>query len=447
MKSHYLEKIFYTQQPYRRLKIIVILLFLILFAIIWALTQGAKAESDTANTTATKEKNSCVECHTQMGEALAHPVEAMQKDVHAEHNLSCADCHGGDPTQFAPELAMNPRKGFIAKPKPKEMAAFCGKCHSDAEFMKKFNPTMRVDQEHEYATSVHGKRVQQGDEKPATCISCHGFHGIKAVNDATSPVYPLNVAATCSGCHANADYMRGYDIPTNQLEKYNHSVHAEALQKKQDLSAPTCNDCHGNHGAAPPGVSAVANVCGTCHSRQAEMFQKSPHNDAFANMGVAGCAVCHSNHEIQTPSDELIGTNDKSACVNCHTQGDAGFAAAATMRGMISELDEQIHDADGLLTKAAKAGMEVSRPQFELQETRNQLVNARVVVHSFSPTTLANAVSPAIESAKKQTEEGKQALVELRNRYKGLGLSLAFIFLAAMSVYLKIRQIENGKNK
>ena len=39
--------------------------------------------------------------------------------------------------------------------------------------MKRYNPALRVDQEAEYVTSVHGRKIAQGDQKPATCISCH----------------------------------------------------------------------------------------------------------------------------------------------------------------------------------------------------------------------------------------------------------------------------------
>ena len=88
-------------------------------------------------------------------------------------------------------------------------------------------------------------------------------------------------------------------LPTDQVAHYEKSVHAEALMKKNDLSAPTCNDCHGNHGASPPGVSSVANVCGTCHTRQAEMFRQSPHNASFQALGQGECVVCHQNHEIR----------------------------------------------------------------------------------------------------------------------------------------------------
>src|SRR5438128_511482 len=114
-------------------------------------------------------QNSCVTCHLQAGGDLAVPVEKVQNDVHGKHGLSCVSCHGGDTSDMDMDHSMDPRKGFI-KPTTRQVAAFCGKCHSNADTMKRFNPSLRVDQETLYLTSVHGKRVAEGDEQPATCI-------------------------------------------------------------------------------------------------------------------------------------------------------------------------------------------------------------------------------------------------------------------------------------
>ena len=65
--------------------------------------------------------------------------------------------------------------------------------------MKTYNPALRVDQEAEYRTSVHSKRIAEGDPRPATCISCHGSHDVRAVKDTSSPVYP-----TARGRHMRA---------------------------------------------------------------------------------------------------------------------------------------------------------------------------------------------------------------------------------------------------
>jgi nitrate/TMAO reductase-like tetraheme cytochrome c subunit len=390
-------------------------------------------------------KNSCVECHALMGEKLAAPISALQDDVHAKRGLSCAACHGGDPSQNDPGLAMSPRKGFVGKPKPRDVPAFCGKCHSNAEFMKTFNPSLRIDQEAEYQTSVHGKLIRQGDAKPATCISCHGYHGIRAVADSNAPVYPLKVAETCAKCHGDTEYMRPYSIPTDQAQKYSKSVHADALLKKQDLSAPSCNDCHGNHGATPPGVASVANVCGVCHTRQLDLFQKSPHKTPFEAAQMAACVVCHSNHEISHPSDEMIGTGEKSTCVRCHTEGDSGYETAAKMRAGIDGLAQHIGRAKTSLDSAAYAGMEVSKPLFDLKEAEDRLINARVVIHSFSPRELDTLLEPGLQVASKAQQAGEHALNDLQFRRKGLAASLSVILLSVIAIYLKIRQIDSRR--
>ena len=391
-------------------------------------------------------RNTCISCHLEAGDELAVPVNQFKDDVHARRGFSCVSCHGGDPAQDDIDLSMDPRKGFIGKPSVKQVQSFCGKCHSNAETMKRFNPSLRVDQEAEFATSVHGKRIAQGDTKPATCVNCHGSHGIRAVKDPNSPVYATHVAETCGGCHSNSEYMKAYRIPTDQAQKYQTSVHAEALLKKQDLSAPTCNDCHGNHGAAPPGTASVGNVCGTCHARQAELFGKSPHKAAFDTLGLSECVACHSNHDVRHPTDQFIGTNGQAVCIVCHNQGEPGFQAAGAMRQLLSDLDGNIKSAETTLNRAARAGMEVSKAKFELNGARDQLINARVLIHSFSDKGLQTVVGPGLSVAEKARLSGEGALAELLLRRKGLAASLVIITLAALSIYLKLREIEKEKS-
>ncbi|MCM3906219.1 MAG: cytochrome c3 family protein [Pyrinomonadaceae bacterium] len=390
-----------------------------------------------------QKKNSCIECHTRLEGKIGDPARSIKDDVHLSRGLSCNDCHGGDPAQDDKVAAKDPRKGYLGRPRTADIPAFCGKCHNDASFMKKFNPALRVDQEKEYSTSVHGQLLRTGNEKVATCISCHGVHGIRAISDALSSVYPLNVAETCANCHGQAAHMAQFKIPTDQYAKYKQSVHAKALYERQDLSAPTCNDCHGNHGAAPPGVASVANVCGQCHARQAELFQASAHKVAFDNLEFGECIKCHSNHDIAAPTDELIGTGERSVCISCHSQGDKGFAAAGEMRTMIDGLLVQIEKSRGILDRAERAGMEVSRPEFELREAIDGVTHARVLIHTSSTREVDKVIGPAISVAAKTYQAGEDALAELNFRRKGLVVSLFFILFLAVLVYLKLRQIES----
>ena len=390
-----------------------------------------------------QKKNSCIECHGKLEDArLSAPAKLFEHDIHGGRGLACNDCHGGDPNADTSEAAKDPRKGYLGKPRTVDIPAYCGKCHSDANLMKRFNPSLRVDQEKEYYTSVHGQLLKNGEQKVATCISCHTVHGIRAINDPLSSVYPLNVADTCAKCHGSADYMNAFKIPTDQIVKFKTSVHAKVLYEKQDLSAPTCNDCHGNHGAAPPGIASVANVCGQCHARQADLFQKSPHKSAFDQQGLAECITCHGNHDIAVPTDQMIGTQQGTLCVNCHSNGDKGFIAAGHMRARLDELIVSINKSNEILQLAERKGMEVSKPKFDLKGATDALTHARVLIHASSTDELDKIVVPGLEVAGKGYQAGLDALAELSFRRKGLAVSLVFILFLALLVHLKIRQIE-----
>ena len=387
-------------------------------------------------------KDTCITCHAALGGDLAKPASQFEVDVHHQAGLRCADCHGGDPSDDSMN-AMSHAKGFRGAPKKNQIPEFCARCHSDATYMHRFNPQMRVDQLSEYLTSVHGKRLKQGDTKVAACVDCHGVHNILAVSDTRAPVYPTNVASTCARCHADAAYMKGFDIPTNQFALYKKSVHAQTLAGG-DTSAPTCSTCHGNHGATPPGVSSVANVCGTCHVMNEQLFDKSPHQAAFAKMGLPGCVQCHSNHEIVRPTDAWVGTGPQSVCTTCHTPGDKGYGAAQATLADLTHLDSSLTRAAEVLNVAERAGMEVSGPKVELAGAHEDLVKARVDVHTFDAAAVGKLTDSGVEIAAKSYQAGVAALRERDYRRKGLGLALIAIVLAIGGLYLKIRQMESG---
>ncbi len=389
--------------------------------------------------------STCVQCHLEQEGSVQQPAKLAADDIHFKNGLSCHNCHGGDPTlgidKGGPEDSMSKAKGYIGKPERKAVAKLCSSCHSNPEFMRRFNPKARVDQYAEYLTSVHGKKYQEGDKNVATCIDCHGAHGIKAVSNPTSPTYPTNVANTCAHCHANQNLMATYGIPTNQLELWSTSVHGEALIKNRDISAPTCNSCHGNHGATPPGVDSVANVCGQCHVSQWDLFTQSPHRKAFIDNQLPACASCHEHHGIQKTSDAMLGTEDKATCVTCHDRGSNGYVAAAAMKTGISGLRDHLARARELLERAERAGMEVSRPLYDLSEGRDRLVLARVQVHRFDPTALNPVLDEGEKIARSSEQAGWKALGDLAFRRKGLAVSVVILLFMIGLLLVKIRQI------
>jgi hypothetical protein len=390
-----------------------------------------------------RDRGSCVACHEALPDArLSDPVTRFREDVHAARGFGCVACHGGDASVAGME-AMDPAKGYVGKPRRQEIPRLCGRCHSDAEFMKNYNPALRVDQEAEFATSVHGKRLAQFDDpNVATCVSCHRAHATRPPSDPKASVHPLNVARTCGACHADQSRMGSYGIPTDQLAKYESSVHWAALSVRHDLSAPTCNDCHGNHGAAPPGMSWVGNTCGQCHSVQADNFAKSKHGEVFPLIGVPGCVACHNNHDIHPTRDEMLGLGQEAVCSTCHAAGDPGGDQAAAMRQLIDSLRFELDSARGILHRAERSGVEVSQAQFDLEGAHNALVSSRAAVHAFALAALAPEVAGGREITSAALVRGQRALRELRFRRTGLAVSVLVIVVLIGALVLKIRQLE-----
>jgi cytochrome c3-like protein len=388
-----------------------------------------------------QEDSTCVVCHGSLDPPFKVTSEQFSNDIHFQKGLTCASCHGGDPTK-ADMDAMAKSTGFRGKIARNQIPELCGSCHSDAAYMRKYNPSLRTDQLSQYKTSVHGKKFGQGDGKVAVCTDCHGVHDLRPASDAASRVHPLNIAKTCGHCHADPDYMKGYSIPTDQFAKYSTSVHHEALAIRGDLSAPTCTTCHGNHGAAPPGVDTVQNVCSNCHIFQAQLYGKSPHQKAFQDAGLPGCVTCHMNHGILHPNDANVGTGAGAFCTNCHVSGDAGFAAAENMHQNLTQLETNIKSADQVLSQAESSGMEVSEARLEQDQARDSLTKARVAVHNFQLGPIAQDVQNGLKISAKTMRAGQAALAEREFRRKGLAVSLIFILATVAGLFLLIRQIE-----
>lgn len=395
-------------------------------------------------TPAASAQDACVDCHRALREErLNRPAFKIKNDYHLARGLGCHSCHGGDQTAFDDKAqAHSAAKGFLGKPRRQAIPESCGKCHSDPSYMRTFNPSIRTDQVKEYYTSVHGKKLREGDQKVAVCINCHDVHAIRAVNDQMAWTYPTNVAETCGGCHGSAEYMKPYKIPTDQLDKYRQSVHYEMLTKRADLASPTCNSCHGNHGAAPPGVDSVANVCSHCHVVNAELFAKSPHKSAFEDLGMPGCATCHSNHDITKPSDAMLGGNDDAPCATCHEADSGPLKKAAELRTMIVGLADRIDQATTILTKAERAGMEIGIPRFELLAAQESLIKARAATHSLDVEQIKTATDSGMDVAQKSLESGQGLLAEVQFRRKGLAASMLIIVAVLVGLFLKIREVD-----
>lgn len=390
----------------------------------------------------------CIDCHLDIGiPEFTDPVHEFTLredgrfiDVHARAGFSCHHCHGGDPTDI--NRAKDPAAGYRGKPSVRQIPQVCADCHSDIEYMRDFNPRLPTDQLRLYRTSQHGKALEAGDTKVATCVSCHGTHTIRPGDDPRSYSFPRNIPHTCAQCHSDPDYMAGYRLPTDQYEKYARSEHGRLLLDEGNISAPSCNTCHGNHGAVPPRVAAVHHVCGQCHAQHDEYFMQSTHAVIFEEMGMPGCATCHGYHEIPTPTDEMLSNEPGSICMTCHVQNDPCYLYVDKVSGLFTETRQRFQETEELLKRAEVLGMGVHQAQFNLAEVRDHFIRARIRIHQFEVGPVEEELQQALKIIEIAYHQGEGALRDWQMRRVGLAVSLVFIVIFIVAMIKKIKERE-----
>jgi cytochrome b subunit of formate dehydrogenase len=220
----------------------------------------------------------CAECHEDVTFlSSAHP------------DFACIDCHTNITTEHKDEdLA------------PLTEVESCGECHNQVH--------------RDVRRSIHG------DE--ATCNDCHGDpHEIHEISEFASAVSPVNQIKTCGGCH---------DTPTSLVDAYLMGVHGKALLLSGLVDAPSCSDCHGDHGIlevendrAPTSHANSPEMCGACHSLLLNGWKtNSAHGQAWreGRDDSPVCTDCHGSHEIADPITAASRLASAGNCGKCHAQ-------------------------------------------------------------------------------------------------------------------------------
>ena len=294
---------------------------------------------------ALRAQDKCLSCHEAT--VGGQPVEMFKHDIHHAKGISCAGCHGGDSKTEEMDQAMNAKAGYIGVPKGDEISKACANCHANAAKMKSFGSNLPTNQFQNLQESVHGKLATNGKERIVQCTTCHNAHGIVAVRNASSPVFPLNIVKTCTKCHADAAFMRMYNpsLPVDQLDKYRTSVHG-IRNAKGDAKVAQCASCHGSHDIrnakdtkSKVYATNVPSTCAHCHSNaeymkeykiptdQFDKFSKSVHGVALLtkhDLGAPACNSCHGNHAATPPGISSVS----KVCGTCHALNADLFSAS-----------------------------------------------------------------------------------------------------------------------
>jgi nitrate/TMAO reductase-like tetraheme cytochrome c subunit len=126
------------------------------------------------------EVNACVDCHSS--DIMKPEFQTITQDWiqswHNQNNVSCQDCHGGDPKDAT--MSMSHQRGFIGTPQYTDVPEFCGKCH--------------IGILRNYLESGHGQALKKSGLGP-NCVTCHGAHNIQKAD-----IEIIN-EGRCTKCH------------------------------------------------------------------------------------------------------------------------------------------------------------------------------------------------------------------------------------------------------
>ncbi len=375
--------------------------------------------------------NSCRTCHG--GESY---LDA--KSVHAKL-FGCTECHGGD-SSILTRKAMSPAKGFKKIRNKKDIAYLCARCHSDVEKMLPYGEF--IDEFRIYKTSKHGVLLfRKNDQKVAVCTDCHNVHDIKGADDPSSSVYPFNVPNTCGKCHSDAEYMKEYKIPTDQFEGYIQSEHGILRMQKKDLRAPGCPECHGVHGARPPAVKEIHEVCGRCHKAQDEYFKQSPH--ANFSEALKGCEGCHGNHKIVKPDHNILVSEvagEGKGCLGCHSPESKEEKLGKELRDMLVKAEQVVGLALNNIERARSKGFEVDEEMVKLKEARGFVVEALTVIHSLNRELVWEYTQDAVVAAEDINDLVKAKLIEWRDRRVMFVFNIFVFAVSAVLLFIRRRR-------
>lgn len=242
----------------------------------------------------------CMKCHDKN-----FPPNAYNSSVHK--SLMCTACHVQDGEHTESKLTKE-KKTCIVSFKPMN----CGSCHSS------------ISKEHEL--SIHNST-----RLPVSCSKCHAdIHSITSIKDDKKAAAKL-----CSQCH-------------EKESSYFSSIHFQALEKGNN-DAPACTDCHNKHAInkidnISQGRSFHTQACMKCHA-DTRMMDRShvttiapktyfeSYHGKNIRLGypenVAGCADCHSSHNILPENDTnstVNAANLTNTCKQCHINAGKGFS-------------------------------------------------------------------------------------------------------------------------
>ncbi len=262
----------------------------------------------------------CARCHAKETEVYLKSAHARAAAAGNGLAPTCDLCHGD--AHATEPVATDHQLSAAHQP------AFCGGCHRGKKAAPD-SPFSIPDPRAALLSSVHGEINPEAGTYNANCADCHYLHDEQPAWHYASSTHFMNVAQTCGVCHER------------EYELYASSVHGMAVAAGV-RDAPTCPDCHGDHGVVAVaeyegegrGTRVVA-TCSSCHyslalsakfnlpNDRVETFERSYHGvvSEGGKTTAADCGSCHRVHDVlpaSNPRSSVYAANLEATCGACH---------------------------------------------------------------------------------------------------------------------------------
>jgi predicted CXXCH cytochrome family protein len=226
-------------------------------------------------------KNACTSCHVEITDLAKH----MKGEVKVG-KVQCERCHKKENAEHY--LSVHITKGVM-----------CADCHTDIHVHKPWKNDKRVvvakcvqchDKQSVYRNSIHGKAVASGNQDSAACNDCHNLHEIKPLGDPKSHTNREFHTKVCLKCHADEKMMARNKVLNVAVKSYMDSYHGKNYRLGFPEKVAGCADCHTAHDILPASDSKssvnpdnLVETCKKCHSKATPLFTQyyahGEHND------------------------------------------------------------------------------------------------------------------------------------------------------------------------
>ena len=224
--------------------------------------------------------NACTSCHVDIID-----LEKHAQGIYIPQQVNCNICHKKETQEYTSSIH-HIREKFS-----------CVECHADIHYLKPWKgDKIRIikkctscHEEESYVASGHERAVMKGNNDSAVCSDCHGLHDTQIWHTA-GRTYPVEArefyTRACNKCHADKELMKKNNLTTIAVETYEHSIHGKI--QKLGYAAAGCADCHTSHNILPKDdPSSTINpknlikVCSRCHEGVNANFIKFIPHAAF----------------------------------------------------------------------------------------------------------------------------------------------------------------------